>query len=673
MSVLTGDHRHRDAGVSSRPGAPLSTGNKAGRDAQGHPGRKLFPLSIRASLMGLVGIPLIVVVGLGTGLVVNQSSIRGQAELARQSSFTLDSLLRDRADVYAEYVPTLAIAEARLNHFSGAQLDKLLGVDFQANLVSARQLVDRQPDFGPKGIFGTDRARLIGLRRSIDQSKAPVSEIESFYNTLAATIDTEWQKVFQSLSNSSELSASISTKSGVTAVGASFSAFTSGLGEENLPGGGLLETLLTSTGTSAEVQSLIVSHQQFEASVAGFPGGLGPQAASAWKKLLDNPLTSKFSGYVQLAISVGLGHEAPPFATNAAAIGQIAKSEVAWDTSLTNLVLASSTDLRSVTSRQANSASRTLYLVFFFMLLLLMAAVGGVVMLARAIRRPLARLVHVAESVQAGELDVPELDESGPKELSLAAAAFNDMSATLRAVQSHAIALAGGDLDDPVLQSPLPGRTGGALQSALSELQVSVRELEAQRQASNERATRDFLTGLLNREAAIESLERDLARVGRSDGQLVLAILFIDLDELKKINDSLGHDGGDRALRGLAEALRATTRASDVVARFGGDEFVVGWLGNAGSDAPGLLASRIVEYVSKSEVRGEDGKVRLGCSIGVARSDKFDITVDTIIERADRALYVAKANGRGRVHELKRDLTHLDEDRPVDPAGVARR
>jgi diguanylate cyclase (GGDEF)-like protein len=410
-----------------------------------------------------------------------------------------------------------------------------------------------------------------------------------------------------------------------------------------------------------------------EASVAGFPGGLGPKAASAWKELIGNPLTSKFSGYVQLAIAVGLGHLPPPFATNASAIGEIAKSEVEWDTSLTNLVLASSADLRSVTTRQANSASRTLYLVFLFMLLLMMAAIAGVVMLGRAIRRPLARLVHVAESVQAGELDVPELDESGPKELSLAAGAFNDMSATLRAVQTQAIALAGGELDDPALQSPLPGRTGGALQAALSELQVSVRELEAQRQASNERATRDFLTGLLNREAALESLERDLARVRRSEGQLGLAILFIDLDELKKINDSLGHDGGDRALRGLADALQATTRASDVVARFGGDEFVVGWLGNAGSDAPGLLASRIVEYVSTLEVTGDEGRVRLGCSIGVARSEEFDVAADVIIDRADRALYVAKTNGRGRVHEFNREPTNLNRERPVDPAGVARR
>jgi len=130
-----------------------------------------------------------------------------------------------------------------------------------------------------------------------------------------------------------------------------------------------------------------------------------------------------------------------------------------------------------------------------------------------------------------------------------------------------------------------------------------------------------------------------------------------DLDELKKINDSLGHDRGDWALRGLAGALRATTRASDVVARFGGDEFVVGWLGNAGSDGPELLARRIGEYVSRLEVKGDDGSLKLGCSIGVALSEPTDVTVATLIERADQALYVAKGKGRGRVHQLDRALS----------------
>jgi len=617
----------------------------------------MLPLSIRASLVVVVLIPLAVAVGLGTSTVLRQSTTRRQALTARQSSLVLDSLLRDRADVYAEYVPTLAIVAAKAHHLSGSELDKLLGVDFQADLGSARRLVDEQPVFQSKGLFAADHVQLVTLRRAIDDGTASAREIEAFFNRLGATIDERWQKTFQLLSDANGSATSFAARDRLDALGSTFSAFVSGLGQENLPEGGSLESVLTAAATPAQVQSLIVNHQEFEASVHRFPRGLGQKGTAAWKVLMDNRLTAAFSGYVQLAIAVGLGHEAPPFATNATAIGGIARSELEWDTTLTNLVLASSADLRVTTASQANAATRTLYVMLFFVLLLVLAVVGGVLILDRAIRRPLARVAAAAESVRTGNLDLPELDESGPKELSLTAAAFNAMSATLRAVQTQALALAGGDLDDPVLRSPLPGPTGGALQSALSALQMSVRAREAQREMLNERATRDFLTDLLNREAALEALALDLARVHRSNEEMVLAVLFIDVDNLKKINDSFGHDGGDRALRIVADALRATTRVSDIVARFGGDEFVVGTLGSADSDAPRLLAERVRAYVSTLEVKGDQGSLTLGCSIGLAVSEPSDRSVEMLIERADDALYMAKADGRGRVHSFGSEVS----------------
>ena len=474
-------------------------------------------------------------------------------------------------------------------------------------------------------------------------------EVETFFNNLGSKIDTRWESKFGQLLTSSRSSDSPTTKDRLAGLGSSFSAFTSGLGEESLQGGGSLETVLTSPATPAEVQSLIVSHQQFESSTTGFPAALGPKGEAAWRTLRASPLDANFSADVQLAITTGLGHATPPLATNAGGIGGVGKSEVAWADSLTGLVLASSADLRAATADQAGSATTALALVFFILLFLVLTAVGAVVILDRAVRRPLARIVNAAESVREGELELPVLDESGPRELALAAGAFNEMSSTLRAVQEQAIALSVGDLDDPVLKRSLPGRTGAALQSALNELQASVRAERRQREALFERATRDSLTGLLNRGAALEALELDLASVHRSRGELALTVLFIDLDELKNVNDSLGHDGGDAAIRSVADALRAATRASDVVARFGGDEFVVGWLGNRGSDAPALLADRISEYVARSVVQTDEGTFTIGCSIGVAVSQPNDRTVETLIERADQALYTAKSRGRGQI------------------------
>jgi diguanylate cyclase (GGDEF)-like protein len=279
--------------------------------------------------------------------------------------------------------------------------------------------------------------------------------------------------------------------------------------------------------------------------------------------------------------------------------------------------------------------------------LLLIVALGSALLLTRAVGRPLARIVSAAGAVRAGDFDLPPLDESGPKELALAAGAFNEMSSTLRAVETHAVALAENDLDNPVLRSRLPGRTGRALQGALDRLHQSMSASEEQRELLHERATHDSLTGLLNRGAAVEALGRDLARARRG-GQAV-ALLFIDLDRLKVINDTFGHEGGDAAIRAVAAALQATTRQGDIVARLGGDEFVVGCLGAPDKAGPSRLAERIRESVSATVIDVGAHHVNIGCSIGIALSEPSDVDVDSLMNRADQALYLAKAEGRGGV------------------------
>ena len=362
-----------------------------------------------------------------------------------------------------------------------------------------------------------------------------------------------------------------------------------------------------------------------------------------------NQLDSDFSRNVQVAIAVGLAHGTPPLATDPGGIGGVGRSEVTWANSLTQLVLASSADLRLATARQASVATETLYVTILAIVLLLSAELVAVLMLSREVRRPLASIVAAATLVQEGELEVPPLDETGPKELALAAAAFNQMSSTLRAVQEQAIALSKVDLDDPVLRRSLPGRTGAALQSALMTLQTSVRANEHRRAALAERATRDSLTGLLNRGAALEALRLDLASVHRSNGGLELTVLFIDLDGLKTINDTYGHDRGDAAISAVADALKAASRASDVVARLGGDEFIVGSLEGRGIGAPELLAARIGAVLSGLRLSQGDDDLLVECSIGAAVSEPSDDRVETLIERADRALYGAKARGRAQV------------------------
>jgi diguanylate cyclase (GGDEF)-like protein len=625
-------------------GAPTSAGAARGD----RPRRKLFPLSIRLSLLIMVLIPIAAAVGLGVRVVTNQASRRDQAVTVRQSSLVLDSLLRARIDIFSEYVPTAAIVAGRANNLTEAELNKLLGVNFTVNLKRASRAVDQQALFRRNGPFAPQYARLVALRRTVTNGTATQISVETFFNGFSSTIDAQWLKTLDTLRTSQSVD-SHETNRRMAALDGAFDAFTAGFHEESLQNGGSLETVLAVAPTPASTQSLIVAQEMFESASHNFPQALGPQGATAWTDLLRDRLSREFMSYAQLGVSIGLNHRAAPFATNPSGIAEIGKSEVAWSNHLTHLVLASSADLRVATDSQANAATRALSLSVLLLVFLVLAALIGVLSLARAVRRPIDNIVAAFESVREGEFDLPRLDESGPREIALAAGAFNEMTSTLQAVQAQAIALAEGELEAPALQHPLPGRIGEALQSALNKLHISIRANERQREELFERATRDSLTGLLNRGAALEALTLDLAAVRRSQGALVLTVLFIDLDELKKTNDSLGHEAGDEAIRAVAIALKTTTRASDVVSRYGGDEFVVGWLGPQDSDATALMAKRISDLVAASVVRSNGRSLSLGCSIGVAISGGLDTTVLTVIERADHALYEAKKYGRGQV------------------------
>lgn len=378
--------------------------------------------------------------------------------------------------------------------------------------------------------------------------------------------------------------------------------------------------------------------------------GLWPRGATAWQAIRHSPQVNRFNAAVQLAIQVGLRHEAPPYATNLKAHAAVFTAAVERLAALTSLVLAAATDLIAASAAQERSATDGLVTDLLTMSLLLVLAVGGAVVLSRATGRPLARIVNAAGAVRAGDFDLPALEESGPRELALAAAAFNEMSSTLRAVGVHTVALAENDLDNSALHSPLPGRTGRALQVTLDRLNQSMRANEEQRELLQEHAMHDSLTGLLNRRAAVAALDRDLARTRR--GGPALALLFIDLDGLKVINDTYGHEGGDAALRTVADALRATTRQEDVVARIGGDEFIVACLGATDGAPTSSLVERIRQQVAGSVTEVGGQRIEVACSIGVAVSEKTDVSVDSLMHRADQALYRAKAEGAGGASSL---------------------
>jgi diguanylate cyclase (GGDEF)-like protein len=159
-------------------------------------------------------------------------------------------------------------------------------------------------------------------------------------------------------------------------------------------------------------------------------------------------------------------------------------------------------------------------------------------------------------------------------------------------------------------------------------------------------ATHDPLTGLPNRSLFRELGEQALARAERHGSET--AVLFLDLDGFKHVNDTLGHAMGDTVLVEIAARLRIGVRSGDVIARIGGDEFCVLCERVAGETEAKELARRLVDVVSVPLLLGGH-EMELGTSIGVAIDDRGDTTIEKLIRNADVGLYQAKRDGRGQV------------------------
>jgi diguanylate cyclase (GGDEF)-like protein len=171
----------------------------------------------------------------------------------------------------------------------------------------------------------------------------------------------------------------------------------------------------------------------------------------------------------------------------------------------------------------------------------------------------------------------------------------------------------------------------------------------------------DELTGLPNRVSFRDEIEKLLA--APLGGAPLSALLFIDLDQFKQVNDTLGHPSGDKLLCAVTARLRRLLRPQDFVARFGGDEFVVFQRGIHSTEDAASLARRIVDRLSE-RYEIDHHLVEIGASIGIALTSP-DISADILLKNADMALYRAKADGRGAFCFFREEMAHTVEARRV--------
>ncbi len=187
-----------------------------------------------------------------------------------------------------------------------------------------------------------------------------------------------------------------------------------------------------------------------------------------------------------------------------------------------------------------------------------------------------------------------------------------------------------------------------ALQETQKKVEVAekqIHELTVKLDYISEVAHEDFLTGALNRRGMDEALAREFERADRHNTALSLAML--DIDHFKKINDTLGHSTGDKALAHLAKVVKSILRSTDVLARYGGEEFVILLPGSKQEDAV-TVVSGLQRELTKNFFLHNNERVLITFSAGVAER-MLGEDVDSVLPRADAALYLAKQSGRNRV------------------------
>lgn len=244
-----------------------------------------------------------------------------------------------------------------------------------------------------------------------------------------------------------------------------------------------------------------------------------------------------------------------------------------------------------------------------------------------SITRKIVALTKSAEELRSGNLrsavDVDSADEIG-----LLATAFNDMSRRVRRLVTH--------LEDMVQM-----RTR-ELTDARDRLELLVRELDEKNHALAILSVTDKLTGMANRRKLEATLQAELLRFRRYGK--TFAILLLDVDFFKAVNDTHGHQVGDKVLVTLAGLLSSGARETDLAGRWGGEEFLV-----VCPETPLSMAASLAErYRSEVERRDFEEAGRLTVSFGVAASQPGD-EMASLVARADQALYRAKQSGRNRV------------------------
>jgi diguanylate cyclase (GGDEF)-like protein len=622
-----------DAPSTSTPNAHL----EAGRSGQGR-----WRPRVRSVVTLVVLVPL-----LTTGVLIASSAASAwqSSDRAQQVSRDADQLRTvalARAEMNRLEVPLLAVSYTESVGISETQLDGLLHaqVPFRVQLARVTSQIAAYPTFQSTPALRADVAELRNLVPQVAADTVSYSVVQPFATKMAADVDDVWYRDYDRMqADIGAWQPPGSFEVHAAALMQTYQAF--------LAGGHEIEGaiyVLEGVGPADAKQELIQAAGDFQAATNQFTGHLSPKAQLAWDQLQSSPADRQFAATIQQGLNVALNNLRPPFLGNLTFAGDSMAPGLHYLAALNLLVTQASADLRDTAAAQAAAAKGRLIGELVFLGALAVVCLGGVVVASRVLTRPLKKLSDAAYRIRSGDFDTERLEERGPREIATTTGAFNEMSSTLKAVQGKAVALAEENLSDPDLLTPLPGRTGQALQASVDLLATRIRERELQRQLLKEAATHDALTGLLNRAAVFQFLTEDVSR--RRDAGETVAVLFIDLDGLKPLNDRYGHEVGDAAILTTAMALMFATDPCDVVGRLGGDEFLVVLCHHHSCQSDEVLG-RIRDSIFQRTISVDGLTLALEASVGIALAEcDPDTDPMVLVRQADAAMYEAKKAAR---------------------------
>lgn len=599
----------------------------------------------------LVAIALIPLFGLGTfSAIVSTSSWKTAKSRAtlNENVRLVGALAATGSLLTRETFLVSALLYGEGYGIDAAGVGRLIGVDVPSALTDARAQVSDQFGRLPAGDPALlHRTELEQLRRDVDARAGRPAELAQRYAALSTRYSRLVDARLTEVSDRAiDVTGSADTQRSLTVLLNARSAAQASMAQL-----GSASNLVFSQGdggqTMREVRqataSLDMARFELDRLATGATG-------EAWRTVSADPAlqqnerryTALGNGDVAAARRVPLPELATMFAQGLDRLGRYE-----------GVVRIASDQAVSVSERERASALQTLRLALSGTALIVVLTLLLTVGMVRLVVHPLRRLRDHAQKVSTGALEDLGVEPLGPRELRDVETTFAEVVANVRTVEAQLAALAAGSPDDPVLRQPVPGRLGALLHDSVERLSRSMAEREAMAAALAYEARHDALTGLPNRVAAAEELTRALSRAQRAGSSV--AVLYIDLDGFKHVNDNLGHGAGDAVLNGTAARLSECIRGGDFAARIGGDEFLVI---TEQAAAPGdvvELGRRIVAGLSEPMAIGT-GVTRVGASVGVAFAHDGETDGERLLGDADVAAYQAKASGRGRVEVFGEDL-----------------